>query len=324
MSVVFCSENPLTPSDANRKKYTGYERDIESNLDYAQARYYNSSHGRFTSVDPLTASASIKNPQTFNRYSYGLNSPYKFTDPLGLKAATPEEIEKWRWSTFWSAVYGIDGNYDKEGKAQQQTNQQNNQRGNAPDQSNQQRQIPTSLKVVSAVVMDNSVVPDSYKTSTDVNIWIKIVYQVYDQNGKPIRNSKFIPVESVGAGDGSYSTEQGAYGEITAPPEAKENKDDKDTVGGTRSGNPIRTNAKGEFIDSPVGFSGRSNIGAPTKYGKITEYTITKTQTIYIRVGNKDYEVRANTFQTTISKDKTTITNGNDISLCRGTGCPRH
>ena len=71
-------------SDPIRQKFTGYERDAESDLDFAQARYYNSSHGRFTSVDPLTASATIRNPQTFNRYSYGLNSPYKFTDPLGL------------------------------------------------------------------------------------------------------------------------------------------------------------------------------------------------------------------------------------------------
>jgi RHS repeat-associated protein len=69
-----------------RQDYTGYEKDTESGLEYAQARYYNSVHGRFTSVDPLTASASIKNPQTFNRYTYGLNSPYKFTDPLGLVA----------------------------------------------------------------------------------------------------------------------------------------------------------------------------------------------------------------------------------------------
>ena len=71
-----------------RQGYTGYENDEESKLDYAQARYYNSAHGRFTSVDPLTASASIKDPQTFNRYSYALNSPYKFTDPLGLLALT--------------------------------------------------------------------------------------------------------------------------------------------------------------------------------------------------------------------------------------------
>ena len=71
-------------SDEVRKQYTGYERDDESGLDFAQARYYNSAHGRFTSIDPLTASANVKDPQTFNRYSYVLNSPYKFVDPLGL------------------------------------------------------------------------------------------------------------------------------------------------------------------------------------------------------------------------------------------------
>jgi RHS repeat-associated protein len=73
-------------NDGVRKQFTGYERDAESGLDYAQARYFSSRHGRFTSVDPLTASANMKNPQTFNRYSYALNSPYKFTDPLGLAA----------------------------------------------------------------------------------------------------------------------------------------------------------------------------------------------------------------------------------------------
>ena len=73
-----------TDLDEIRQGYTGYEKDEESELEYAQARYYNASHGRYTSVDPLTASASIRNPQSFNRYSYVLNSPYKFTDPLGL------------------------------------------------------------------------------------------------------------------------------------------------------------------------------------------------------------------------------------------------
>lgn len=67
-----------------RRDYAGYEKDDESGLEYAQARYYNSQHGRFTSVDPWTASATIKDPQTFNRYSYVRNSPYKFVDPLGL------------------------------------------------------------------------------------------------------------------------------------------------------------------------------------------------------------------------------------------------
>lgn len=77
-----------TDAEEPRKDYTGYEKDTESGLEFAQARYYNPGHGRFTSVDPLTASATIRNPQSFNRYSYTLNSPYKFTDPLGLMAGS--------------------------------------------------------------------------------------------------------------------------------------------------------------------------------------------------------------------------------------------
>jgi RHS repeat-associated protein len=71
--------------DSVRKQFTGYERDAETNLDFAEARYFKSIYGRFTSVDPLV-SGSAENPQTFNRYSYVLNNPYAFTDPLGLEA----------------------------------------------------------------------------------------------------------------------------------------------------------------------------------------------------------------------------------------------
>jgi len=72
--------------DGIRQGFTGYERDDESGLDFAQARSYNAALGRFTSVDPLNASMDVRDPQSFNRYSYALNSPYKFVDPLGLLA----------------------------------------------------------------------------------------------------------------------------------------------------------------------------------------------------------------------------------------------
>ncbi len=78
-----------------RKHYTGYERDSETGLEYAQARYYNPTHGRYTSIDPMTASATIRDPQTFNRYSYVLNSPYKFVDPLGLISANTGACGGW-------------------------------------------------------------------------------------------------------------------------------------------------------------------------------------------------------------------------------------
>ncbi|MCV4776089.1 RHS repeat-associated core domain-containing protein, partial [Escherichia coli] len=78
-----------------RRDYTGYQKDDESGLEFAQARYYNPMHGRFMSVDPLTASATIRNPQTFNRYAYALNSPYKFTDPLGLIPSSTGACGAW-------------------------------------------------------------------------------------------------------------------------------------------------------------------------------------------------------------------------------------
>ncbi|MGE3467927.1 MAG: RHS repeat domain-containing protein [Pyrinomonadaceae bacterium] len=71
-------------ADTVRKQFTGYERDNESGLDFAQARMFGSSLGRFTAVDPLSASASPSNPQTFNRYTYVLNNPMVMTDPTGL------------------------------------------------------------------------------------------------------------------------------------------------------------------------------------------------------------------------------------------------
>ncbi|HEY6242707.1 MAG TPA: RHS repeat-associated core domain-containing protein [Pyrinomonadaceae bacterium] len=54
--------------DSNRKKFTGYERDSETGLDFAQARHFSSSQGRFTSADSLLG--SLANPQSLNRYAY--------------------------------------------------------------------------------------------------------------------------------------------------------------------------------------------------------------------------------------------------------------
>ncbi|MGI8544185.1 MAG: RHS repeat domain-containing protein [Aridibacter sp.] len=73
-----------TYGDSTRQKFTGYQRDEETDLDFAQARMYSSQLGRFTAVDPLLVSGNSANPQTFNRYAYVMNSPLLFTDPTGL------------------------------------------------------------------------------------------------------------------------------------------------------------------------------------------------------------------------------------------------
>jgi RHS repeat-associated protein len=71
--------------DTIRKQFAGYERDRETDLDFAEARMYFSSLGRFTSPDPLFASAQATSPKTWNRYAYARNNPLKFVDPSGLQ-----------------------------------------------------------------------------------------------------------------------------------------------------------------------------------------------------------------------------------------------
>ena len=68
--------------DGVRQKFTGYERDDEINLDYAQAKYYSSIQGRFTGVD--AAGPDLNNPQTLNKYRYSLNNPLRYVDKDGL------------------------------------------------------------------------------------------------------------------------------------------------------------------------------------------------------------------------------------------------
>jgi RHS repeat-associated protein len=63
-------------------KFTGYERDTETGLDYAFARYYSSRLGRFLSVDPLAGDAG--DAQSLNRYAYVENNPRNLFDPLGM------------------------------------------------------------------------------------------------------------------------------------------------------------------------------------------------------------------------------------------------
>ncbi|MBK7802119.1 MAG: RHS repeat-associated core domain-containing protein [Chloracidobacterium sp.] len=75
----------LSGIDNVRQRFTGYEKDSETGLDFAEARYYSNTHGRFTAVDPLIASGQSANPQTYNRYVYVGNNPVNIIDPTGLE-----------------------------------------------------------------------------------------------------------------------------------------------------------------------------------------------------------------------------------------------
>lgn len=82
-------------TNGNQFVFTNYQRDSESGLDYAFARYYDSSVARFCSVDPL--GGQINDPQTLNLYAYGRNDPINITDPTGQGF----------WGWFVDALLGI-------------------------------------------------------------------------------------------------------------------------------------------------------------------------------------------------------------------------
>jgi RHS repeat-associated protein len=68
--------------DPDRYRFTQHELDLETNLFYAKARYYNPRLGRFLSVDPV--GGEVGSSQSWNRYGYVENNPLRLVDPNGL------------------------------------------------------------------------------------------------------------------------------------------------------------------------------------------------------------------------------------------------
>ncbi len=73
-----------------RYKFTGKERDTETNYDYFGARYYDSNLGRFLTVDPHSDLYPNLSP-----YIYCGNNPLGYIDPTGMdstEASTTQDI----------------------------------------------------------------------------------------------------------------------------------------------------------------------------------------------------------------------------------------
>ncbi|HGE71965.1 TPA: RHS repeat-associated core domain-containing protein [Candidatus Poribacteria bacterium] len=69
---------------AFKNSYTGQEYDKSTGLYFYQSRFYDADIGRFISADTVIPQPA--DGQTFNRYTYVNNNPFKFTDPTGHNA----------------------------------------------------------------------------------------------------------------------------------------------------------------------------------------------------------------------------------------------
>ncbi|MFA4873694.1 MAG: RHS repeat-associated core domain-containing protein, partial [Patescibacteria group bacterium] len=91
-----------------QRKFTGHEFDRDTNLTYANARYYKQSIGRFLSQDTLFLdlgdelkvlvaydrihSKILRDPQQLNSYSYARNNPLKYVDKGGEAVDTVVDV----------------------------------------------------------------------------------------------------------------------------------------------------------------------------------------------------------------------------------------
>jgi RHS repeat-associated protein len=77
------------PTNENRQ-YIGQFSDVQTNLSYLQARYYDSARGQFVSEDPVfwgdPKSQNLRNPQGLNSYNYANGNPITNSDKSGQGA----------------------------------------------------------------------------------------------------------------------------------------------------------------------------------------------------------------------------------------------
>ena len=302
-------------ADSVRQKFTKYERDSETNLDFAEARYFSSPQGRFTSVDPISASMRAIDPQSFNRYSYVSNNPVNRIDPngkdwtsdasqRGFSQSYLNQIEQTRWLGFSSSKNLIDEFEDF-------PDPYSIANGVYGEQQSKNAQATTSTTPTALQVISITVLPDGWNTGRNgqdgcppgtYGIKVAITYQVVDKNGKPISRNDMVAQETVTNvklinpdGKADHNTNKNPV------PTASD-------IGPSRiNGTSRQTDANGRFIDAAYGYCW------PTGF---RSYTFT--QKITIVIGNKNYKVRTNKLTITSSgPNKGTITNRSDIQSSR-------
>ncbi len=79
-------------------RYAGMEFDAETGLYHTWFRQYDTTEGRWLSVDPLAASPDA--PQSLNRYAYVVNDPVNLVDPLGLEGEGVPDLFTGCWVAF--------------------------------------------------------------------------------------------------------------------------------------------------------------------------------------------------------------------------------
>jgi RHS repeat-associated protein len=249
-------------------KFTGNERDGESGLDSFGARYYGSNMGRFMTPDWAARPTAVPyavfgDPQSLNLYTYVRNDPVSDADADGHEGeyVPPLPCPESGVPGCWQTQLVQDA---LSSLISDVLGPQITAQSTAAQNA---AQVPTSLHVESATDMTRN------DARSNFGIFIDIKYEVRDQNGKAIQSDKMEPMENGTAGIADKNGKEYSGPIVSAKP--GEN----------------HTQSDGTFHDRPVGDTHPRQPADPIKIQ----------QNITIRMGDKEYKVRSQTF--TITSD---------------------
>ncbi len=94
-----------SPAKANNEIwFHGKPHDQSTGLSYFQARYYDPMAGRFMGIDPVGFNEA--NIHSFNRYAYGNNNPYRYTDPDGRESLSNHDTDMMAMFVMANSING--------------------------------------------------------------------------------------------------------------------------------------------------------------------------------------------------------------------------
>jgi RHS repeat-associated protein len=86
---IWGAPNPASFSSKAKPGFTGHESDDELGLVNMKGRIYDPKVGRFLTPDPIVSMPHFS--QSWNPYSYVLNSPLAYVDPSGFSVVVAED-----------------------------------------------------------------------------------------------------------------------------------------------------------------------------------------------------------------------------------------
>jgi RHS repeat-associated protein len=178
------TERPSATTNGT-EKFTGYFRDSETGLDYADQRYEQPGMGRFLTPDRMFGKPA--DPGSWNKYAYTRGDPINRIDPSGMDDCDPENPEDC-YCQIYSSDPHCDPSYCPNGLCRPSVGQQQSATGgpySIHGNWDYERQLLQDGKVlVASLIQDGNIVSyGTTKCNDDINALLSAVPDAVSASG---------------------------------------------------------------------------------------------------------------------------------------------